>query len=231
MPEWFEGLGFDNNPFSRVPVKIGNEEELNEIFYSILAGNMVFVEGPAESGKTSLLREAVRRFGGRKKIIYVNCKNLRKELNVERLLKDRYGFLGRIFNLKPKNMILLLDEVEHLTERNCERIKYYYDQNYLRAVVFTSRNIEQAGFNRSILHRINKVIRVQPLSDYEAVKAVRDVIGNRLLSDRAIKRVYASSEKNVGKLMKNCERILMNMAREAKKEISEEEIDKVLVAQ
>ncbi len=228
MLEWYEELGMDVNPFENNMLTIGHEEVLKEVFYTIFAGNMLFIEGSAGSGKTNLLRGAVRKFGGRKKVIYVNCKKINNGLNIERVLKSRYSWLGRLFNIKPKNMILLLDEVEHLSEKNSERIKYYFDLNFLRAVIFTGKDFKKAGLNKSIKQRIAKVIKLKPLTDYEAVKAIKSMIGDDLLNDRAIKKIYKHSEKNIGLLVDNTKAVLKKMATEKKQKLSEEELNKIL---
>ncbi|MBU4241845.1 MAG: ATP-binding protein [Nanoarchaeota archaeon] len=228
MIEWYEELGMDVDPFEKNILTIGNEEVLKEVFYSIFAGNMLFIEGCSGSGKTNLLRGAVKKFGGRKKVIYVNCKNVNNGLNIERVLKNGNGFLGRLFNTKPKNMILLLDEVQHLSEKNSERIKYYFDSNYLRSVIFTAKSFDKTGLNKIIMQRISKVIKLKPLTDYEAVKVLRSMVGDDLLSDRAIKKIYKHSDKNIGVLIDNSKMILKEMASQKKQKITDEELEKIL---
>ncbi|RME54540.1 AAA family ATPase [Candidatus Woesearchaeota archaeon] len=225
--EWYEELDFDENPFKKETKTVGYDDLLDDMMYGIVSGHMMFIEGAPGSGKTKLLKEAIRRFGGHGKVIYVNCKKLHKELNVERLLKDRYGwFATKVLNKKPKNMILLLDEVEHLSQKNCERIKYYYDQNYLRAVVFAGTDFELAGLNESIQQRIHKKLIVKELSDYEAVQVVREKIGEDLLSDRVIKYIYNVSNKNNKKFLENCETVCKVAAKN--KDLKEEDVDKIL---
>ena len=225
--EWYEELDFDENPFTKDAKIVGYEELLDDMFYNIVAGNMLFIEGEAGTGKTKLLKEAIRRFGGHGKVIYVNCKKLHKELNVERLLKDRYGwFTTKLLNKKPKNMILLLDEVEHLSKKNCERIKYYYDQNFLRSVIFASNDYDVADLNESIKQRIHKKLSIKNLSDYEAVQMVRERIGNDMLPDRIVKHIYKNSNKNNKRFLKNCEKVCMTAGKG--KDLKESDVDKIL---
>lgn len=225
--EWYEELDFDDNPFKKEGKTVGYDDLLEDVFYSIIAGNMLFIEGESGTGKTKLLKEAVNRFGGHGKVIYVNCKQLHKELNVERLLKDKYGwFSTRLLNKKPKNMILLLDEVEHLSKRNCERIKYYFDQNYLRSVIFASHDFDVVDLNESIKQRIHKKLTVKNLSDYEAVQMVKEKIGEEVLSDRIIKHVYKLSNKNNKRFLENSE-IVCKIASQ-NKDLKEEDVEKIL---
>ncbi len=205
--EWYEELDYDENPLNIETKTVGNEGIIDEIFYSILAGNMIFLEGEEGMGKTKILHEIIKKFGGRRKIIYVNCRNLQAGLNIEKLLVNRNGILGKIFKKKPKNMILLLDEIEFLSKTNRERIKYYFDQNYLRSVIFSSRNYSDVEIGDSIKERISKVINLEPLSDYEAVQLVHSKIGTNLLSERLIKEVYKLSRRNPQKFLENCNKV------------------------
>jgi predicted AAA+ superfamily ATPase len=224
--EWYEELDFDENPFVRPTKTIGYEDVLDEAFYAIMAGNMLFVQGTEGSGKTQILKEIIKKFGGRRKIIYVNCKELEKDLNIEELMKKSRGMFAKMFNDKPKNMILLLDEIEHLSPKNCERIKYYYDQNFLRSVVFSSRDSSTVGFHESIKQRLNKVLTLKPLSDYEAVQLVREKIGYDLLSDRIIKEVYRHSGRNNKSFLKNCEKVCTKAVN--KSDLKEDDVQKIL---
>lgn len=229
MVEWYEELEFDNNPFNSETKLVGFEDVVSELNYAVMSGNMIFIEGSNGAGKTKLLKEAIRRFGGHGKVIYVNGRELHTELNVERLLKDRYGVMGRIFNVKPKGMILLLDDVEHISKRNCERIKYYFDQNYLRCVIFASKNYSESGLNDSIRQRITKVVNLRELTNYEAVQLVRAKLGKDLLNDRAIKEVYKLSNKNPKVFLENCEKVCKIAAKN--KELTEEDVKIILQGQ
>jgi len=223
---WYESLDYDENPLSIETRTVGFENILDEVFYAIMAGNMVFIEGPNGSGKTKILKEAIRKFGGRGKVVYVNCKKLNKELNIELLLKNKYGLLGRLLNKKPRNMVVLLDEVEHLSPENCERIKYFFDQNYIRSVIFASTDFKKAGFTESLAQRVSKVLKVEPLSDYEAVQLVRDKIGDELLSDRVIKEIYHLSNKNIAQFLENCDKVCSQAV--TKKDLTEADVRNIL---
>lgn len=227
MSEWYSKIGFDGDPFSKDSGFAGHDELINEVFYTVYSGNILFIEGESGSGKTKILHEVIKRFGGRKKIIYMNCRHFRG-LNVEDVLKKRYGFFSRLLGRKPENMILLLDEVEELSHKNCERLKYYFDQGYIASVIFTAKKFPSEGMSASLVQRISKVLRISPLSDYEAVSIIRDKIGDRFLSDRVIKSIYSLSGRNTGKLIQNCKTVMVEMAEKKKQEISEEEIPRIL---
>ena len=225
--EWYEELDFDENPLSLETKYIGNELLLDEVFYSIVSGNILIIEGPKGVGKTRTLKEVIKKFGGQGRVAYINCRNLDKELNVEEIIKKKNGFISRNLKENPKNMILLLDDVEHLSQKNMERIKYYYDRNFLKAVIISSRNALDLDLNESIKQRIRKVIKLKSLSDYEAVQVVRDKLGEELLNDRIIKETYKHSERNMKKFLSNCE--LVCKAYIANKELKEEDVENIIV--
>ncbi|MBT3985587.1 ATP-binding protein [archaeon] len=220
--EWYEELDFDENPFGIDSKYVGNEDLLDEVFYSIMSGNIIVIQGEEGSGKTRVMKEIVRKFGGKGKIAYVNGKNLDKELNVETLINKKKGW----FRKNPKNIILLLDDVEHISEKNMERIKYYFDQNYVRTVMLGTSKPEELKLSPSLKQRVWKKLEVGKLSDYEAVQVVRERLGNEMLTDRVIKAVYKESDKNMKKFMENCE--IICKAYIDNKDIKEDEVKNIL---
>ena len=85
--EWFEHFDFDEDPFSTDPREnhdalVKMEDLMEEVFYRINSGSILVDEGPDGHGKTTLLMAAARKFGGRKKVAYVDCRILDKKLNV-----------------------------------------------------------------------------------------------------------------------------------------------------
>jgi predicted ATP-dependent serine protease len=224
--EWYEELDFDENPFTTQTRYVGNENVLDEVFYSIVSGNILVLQGEIGAGKTRILHEVIRKFGGQGRVAYINCQQIDKKLNVERVIKNKNGVLGKLFKVEPKNMILLLDDVEFLSEKNMERIKYYFDRNHIRSIIFATDNMSKLNLNESIQQRIRKIITLTTLSDYEAVQVVRDKIGEEILNDRVIKETYHQSGKNMRKFLDNCE--LVCQAYLGNKELKEGDIETIL---
>lgn len=225
MTNWYEELDYDENPFSIEGSTFGFENLISELDYAVHAGNIVILEGEEGTGKTKLLKEIIRKYSGFRRVAYVDCATLDKEPNIELLLKKRNGLFGRMFNVKPKNMILLLDNVDRLSEKNCERIKYYYDQNYIKSLVFSSKTGLALKCSDSVKQRINKTLKMKPLSDYEAVQLVREKVGD-LLSDHLVKEVYALSGRNIKKFLQNCEKVSAVALKQ--KQISTEELQNII---
>ncbi len=223
--EWYEELDFDENPLKNETKFVGNEEALKEAYYSIISGNILVIESGEGSGKTKILKEVIRKFGGHGRVAYVCAKALDRELNIEQILIKKNGLLGMLFKKDPKNMILLLDDVEYLNAKNLERIKYYFDSNHLRAVIITTKSFEKLHLSESMKQRIRKVITLHSVSEFEAVQIFRDKMGETILSDRIIKVVYQLSNKNIQKFLNNCEQVCK--AYVANKNLTEDDVRKL----
>lgn len=224
--EWYEELNFEQNPFTDTEdTKLtGYEDTIQEIFYRISAGDMLFIEGKEGSGKTALLRRIIARFRGRGKIIYLDGKKLDKNMNLGDTLKKSVGFWGRLRGKEPRNMILLMDDVDEITRKNSERIKYYYDQNQIRAAIFTGTNYKTVGFTESLKERISKTIKLKELTEDEAVEVVKARLNNSsVLPEEIIREIYKRANKNMKTLMMNCSKVLDFAIREKKQKAATKE--------
>jgi predicted AAA+ superfamily ATPase len=226
MMEWYENLGFSNNPFSIDPRKnhdklVNMDDAVEEMYYRIDSGSMLVIEAMPGCGKTSLLMMAAKKFGGRKNVVYVDCIALEKKLNITHVLQEKYGVLGRILEKTPKNMILLLDNVEELSKQNTERLKYYFDQNYIKSIIFTTNSYKRSKFSDSLRDRIGKrLIKLKQLSPEEAVEAVRKRIGDsEVLNDTLIKKIFKTSGHSVKFLLENCEAVSQSAVKKNRKRV------------
>ena len=213
--EWYEELDFDENPFSTNPKKfannlVGMETILEDVFYRVAAGSMAFIEGKKGTGKSSILWNIIKKYRGRGKIIYFDCAQLDRELNIEKLMVNKHGFVrGRILKKKPKGMILLLDNVDELSEKNSERVKYFFDQGYILSVIFAGDSYDKAKFSKSLRERIGKrIIRTKLLEPYQAISLVRRRISELdIISDEIIESIFKSSGKDPLKFLQNLDSI------------------------
>ncbi|MBR9691083.1 hypothetical protein GOV08_05360 [Candidatus Woesearchaeota archaeon] len=210
---WYEKHGYDKNPFELNPLKdekrtlFDRENEAKEVVYRILSQNMLFIEGKKGLGKSALLKHAIDRFKGKGKVIYVDSNAVHKKLNIENLLlgAKKVSPTRKKF---PKNMILLLDNVNQLSMLNNERIKYYFDQNYLRSVIFTGVSYNSVEFSDSVRSRIGKrIIKINPISPSAAVEMVMERLGeknNDLLSEELTKEIFNRSKGDLKKFLLDC---------------------------
>ncbi|MFA5887525.1 MAG: AAA family ATPase [Candidatus Nanoarchaeia archaeon] len=207
---WYKKMGFAENPFSIKPAiysdsVYGYPNVIAEVAKSIAAGKVVFVRGNYGNGKSTMLKHLLKKFGGQGKLAYFSCNRLEDRLDVKRILNGRYGFFGKVFDLKPKNMILLLDEAQHLAKEDFNAIMHYFDSGNLKSVVFVAKE----PITESMPERLQRAVSVHNLdavSSSDAVAIVRKRIGHLgILSDDIIKDVFKKSGFNVRVMLKNCE--------------------------
>lgn len=216
--EWFEELGFETNPFQEETRMIGNESLLEEIEYHIQAGNIVLIKGTEGSGKTRILNELNNKFAN---AIMLNCSSL--NFDIESSLIKTTGFFARLFKKSIKNKIVLLDNVEKLSKQDFELLKYMYETNKIRSIVFSSTSMPTA-MPDNVKHTIIKTIQIEPISDYNAVQLFRDKIGYDFLEDATIREIWKCSNRNLKKFIENSERI----SKLKRKDIKPAEVAKLL---
>lgn len=207
---WYNKLGFAENPFSIKPAiysdsVYGYPNIIAEVAKSISSGKIIFVRGNYGNGKSTMLKHILKRFGGQGKLAYFSCNRLEDRLDIKRILNGRYGFFGKVFDIKPKNMILLLDEAQHLAKEDFNAIMHYFDSGNLKSVLFVAKE----PITESMPERLQRAVSVHvldSLSSADAVAVVRKRIGHiGILSDDIIKDVFKKSGYNVRVMLKNCE--------------------------
>ena len=223
---WYEKLGYDENPFSTDPKEhhdklVDMDEKVDEIFYRVDAGSMLVLEGSDGNGKTTLLMAAAQKFGGRKNVAYVDCKVIDKELNITYVLQEKYGMMGRLLKKTPKNMIVLLDNVNELSKKNTERLKYYFDQNYIKSIIFATTSYRGAKFSESLRDRIgNRVSKLPELNEDRAIEIVKRRIGDsELFNEELIKKIFKISGNSTKELLENCSKAAQAAAKKNRKRV------------
>lgn len=230
---WYTEVGFSTNPFSIKPAPFDYKiigYDLKEIFEKIAKGEVLFIEGRYGYGKTTMLKSIINEFGGSRDIAYYSCNRPDNEINVEGLLHGKYGTLGKLFNLMPQGMILLLDEVEKMPKQDQEDLLKFKTQGNIKSIVFFGSSFEAANFDVDLKkHMVNNVVQLTKLTPEEAVEMVRERIGNiKLLSDSVIKQVFKHSGQNPRLMLENLEDICRYAVDNNDDEASEEHIKEVL---
>ncbi len=204
--KWYEHHGYAEDPFSTkkgafIDHSVNLSEPAEELAYHIEAGNMALIEGANGTGKTALLFSTVEKFKGERKIIYFDCGN--DTVDIKSLMQNRYGVLGKLLNITPKGMVMLLDNFEKLDSKDVERVKYYFDNNYIRSVVFTG---SASSLPENIRERIGgNIIRLKSLSAKDAVQLAKNRLGSLdFLPEKIIRKIYKSSGKDVKKFLEQC---------------------------
>ncbi len=203
---WYENHGYVEDPFSTkkgafIEHSVNLSEPAEELTYHIEAGNMVLVEGAEGTGKTALLFTAIERFKGEKKIIYFDCS--KDTVDVKSIMQKKYGVLGKLLNITPKGMVMMLDNFTKLDRKDVERVKHYFDNNYIRSVIFTG---SASSLPENVRDRIgNNVIKLKLLSANDAVQLVKNRLGSLdFLPEKTIKKIHKKAGKDVKNFLEQC---------------------------
>ena len=226
---WFRELGFNNNPFSIKPAAfhdqvVGFEKVVDEISYGVLNNKVVVVEGDYGNGKSSILKRLLNDFGGKKQVIYYSCNRMDSRLNVKGLLNGRYGVVGRLFDLKPKDMILLLDEAQELIGKDYERLYSYYQEGYIKSVVLVGKGVKKDQIVQGFKSHVEEVTFGKTNEDV-AVQIVKKRVGDLpLLPDVIVRKIYQRSNNNIRIMLKTCEEVCKKAVESGRKRITEDSL-------
>lgn len=222
--EWFEGFGFDENPFSTDPAfsarsSAGLEKPLGELEYCVSSGSIVFVEGAEGSGKSVLLQKLAGKLGRRAAVV-----DAAGDADIRAIIKSKTPLLGRLLGNSPRNLVLLVDNAAGLSPRSLELLKYYYDNNHFGAVVLAGTALKSSGLSPSVIDRIgNRVVKIPALAEEDALLMVRNRLGNSgLFSEEVVRKIYKSSGKNARKFLQLCERACKKAAAAKSSTVGEE---------
>tara|TARA_B100000315_G_C14406678_1_gene509051 strand:- start:140 stop:904 length:765 start_codon:yes stop_codon:yes gene_type:complete len=172
------------------------------------------------------MKNLISKFKGKGKVIYFSCNRIDTDLNMEELLKGKYGFWGRLFGLVPSDMIVLLDEAQQLTSVNTERIKYFFDQGNIKSAVFTGTDYEKADLHESIKQRIGEdgLFKINELSEDEVVTLIRNRIGNnKIVSDEIIQKLWKET-KNPRRMLQKLDKVFRYAVENMESEVKESQL-------
>jgi len=234
---WYKELGFHSNPFSIKPAAFhnelfGNATVINKVIKKLEKRGIVFVYGDFGTGKTTVMKRIIGEFGGEafgvKKIIYYNCNQSERPIDYDKLLVGAGGFFGRLFGIRKKGMMILLDEMQDMSVLDLERLKEYYDDEFFRSVVFVGKSDDVAmseeleaeiGENRFALGNMRKS---------DAVLMIRKRIGDLgFLGDDMIVKIFKKDE-NSRSFLKNCEDVVRVAFESGADSVSDVHIERVL---
>jgi predicted AAA+ superfamily ATPase len=230
---WFEELKYSQNPFSIKPQAksqlYGRDEIINQVLEAVRDNQIVVVEGEYGSGKTTLLNKLVSRFGGLRKVVYLSCNRLTDSLDINRLLYNRFGPVTRILRIKSKQMILLLDEAQYLSEYDIKNLRQYHQDGYLRSVVFVTHDKSELNLSSPVSMAVkNTTYTLKSLSHDDVILLVRSRVGDHpLLSDDVVLKIY-ERDNSIRPFLKNCETFMRHMVAQKRKVAKAADVDKIL---
>jgi vacuolar-type H+-ATPase catalytic subunit A/Vma1 len=209
-PLWYVDHGYRHNPFSIKPAiihdkLIGQVQTLEEVNMIVKKGGVCLIEGAFGVGKTTFLKSVIRRFAGKRKVLYFSCNRLLGRLNLDKLLHERFGVVGKLLKIKSKNMILLLDEAENLAAADFAAVEKYHKKGYFRSVVFVPYDRKHIRASKRLMRNI-PVFPLGSLTKEEAVDLIRSRIGDlSIISDNIIGQIYDITPCSSRMFLKNCE--------------------------
>lgn len=230
---WYEELKYKQNPFSIKPQNsatiVGRNTVVEQVLSAISQNQFIVVEGDYGVGKTTMLKRIISKFGGVRKVIYFSCNRLTDSLDIDRLLLNRFGAVTRVLRIKSKQMILLLDEAQSLSEQDIKDLRQYHLEGYLRAVVLVTHDKRELKLPNSVAMVLrNTTFKLTELSVEDAISLVRERIGDHpLLSDEVISTIYARDNR-VRAFLKNCDLFMRYMVTQKRKVAKASDVDKIL---
>ncbi len=209
---WYKNLGFKENPLTIKPGALTDEivaYDLEEIYDNVEAGNVQFIEGPYGMGKSTILKNIINEFGNDKRIVYYSANRSGAKVNFSKILNEKRSLMGKMLNMRPKEIVLLVDESEYLAAEDFDELKVLYEKNVLKSIVFVGSIFDELKINDYFTDLVkDDIITLVELDEAEAVSLIRSRIGSiEFISDDVIKMVYEKSEKNPRILLKNTEEV------------------------
>jgi len=226
---WYESLSYKENPFSSKPTQRyvikGNLVSKKTIFSAVEESHIGLIYGKYGAGKTTLLKQIIKKFGGQKKVVYFSCNRLNRSLDIDKLLYERFGLITKILRIKSKQMILLLDEAQHLSEDDFATLRNYYDKKYLKSIVLVSH--DKMSVPDSFCSDLVEVEIVSP-DVKNAISIIRQRIGDHpLFSDEVIAAIY-EYDSRMRAFLKNCDTFIRRMIEKKRKTARVSDVKRVL---
>lgn len=233
---WYEILGYAYNPFTIKPgffddEVIGYDGEVDKLVKHLDDHKMFFLQGDFGQGKTTVLKYLINEFAGRNKVIYISRNRSDRAFDYAQLLRGASKGLNRLFGVKAKNTILIVDETAKINDRDCEQIERFFKSGHIKSVLFIDKSLEHSRLNASIRKLIGKnILTLKTLSPKEAVELARSRLdGNeKLISDDLIKKVYDKSDKNSRQFLLNMEDVCRHAIQNGRKSVKADDVKAVL---
>ncbi|MFT4311943.1 MAG: AAA family ATPase [Candidatus Woesearchaeota archaeon] len=226
---WYQELGFKENPFTIKPTHphayVGNQKTIEQITKSLTQGKICVVHGKYGAGKTTFLKTIISQFEGKRRVIYFSCNRLLQSLDIDKLLYERY-LVTKWLKIRSKNMILLLDEANHLSEQDIQALYEYKKNGYLKSILFVTHHLDRLAIPKTM----NRAVKQNTFAFDNSktyTEIVRDRIGNHpLLPDPVIKAIYAKSS-SMRHFLQNCDVFMRTMIAQKRKTAKIKDVSRI----
>ena len=202
-------------------------DEAKDLLYWVESESMVLIKGPVKSGKTRLALEVIENFKGEGRVIYIDLDTYNKEVDVGHLLIGNQSLFRRFFNKMPEDMILIVDNAQDLGTDFYRRLQYFFDQGYLKSVIFIEKAGSTLDLPESIKSRIgHKIIDLMPLNKSQCF-SIAEARFNEFLNKDQLEKVWLRSNGLIS-FFENCQKIADKFLDENRKRLDDKFIEKVL---
>ena len=229
---WYQELGFFNNPFSIKPAAFHNElmglnQIIKEINNKVAGSNIIFISGGYGTGKTTVLKKIINEFKGKKRVIYYNYNQSERSIDYDELLTN-VSWWRKLFGIRKKNMIILLDEAQDMNKKDIEQVKKYHEEGFFKSVILVSKKEDMKLTKELEEIIVENKFELGNIDKTDAVKMMRRRIGKlKFISDKNIIKIF-NKNTNPRVFLRNCEDVCRYAFENDSKEATEEHIKKVL---
>jgi predicted AAA+ superfamily ATPase len=226
---WFEEFGFRENPFTIRPgdnlnLHVGQEEIIKEVNKLIPKKNIIHLYGRYGSGKTSILQGIIQKFAGKKKVVYYNCNENMDRIHLKKLVAGAGTKLQRLFGRSPKNLLMLVDESQHVGVKDLHNIFQFFEKDVFISVVFASPNKDFPSFPAEYKKQL-KSYALKPLSAKEAKKILKKRLGKVNLIPEAIVPDILRLDGKPRQFLMNCEDLMRIAVEDGRKKAEKKDIE------
>jgi replication-associated recombination protein RarA len=222
---WYEELGFKENPLTIRPkdnliVHVGQEEIIKEMNKIIPKKAMIHLYGKYGTGKTTILQGIIRKYAGKRKVIYYNCNETQEMINIRKLVSGAGTTLQKLFGKKPKDLIILLDEAQHIGIKDIDSIIKYYNDGVFKAVIFASPDKKDIKIKKVKMNYFSLL----PLKSEQAEKLIKKRLGNFKLIPSILVKDILKLDNRQRQFLMNCEELAQIAVSDGRKQINKDDI-------
>lgn len=211
---WYKKLGYVENPFSIKPAffndeVVGYDAEVDSLIKKLAKGEVCFLEAEFGKGKSTIIKYVINEFVNHNKIIHISRNKSDRALDYENLLKEANTSFGKVFGLKAKNVILIVDEVGKINQKDCEQIEKFMKSKNIFSVLFADVSFAKTNLTDSLKKKIDKnLIKLKDLIPNDAVEIVKSRISTEgIISDDLIISIFEKSKRNTRSFLINLEKV------------------------
>jgi hypothetical protein len=210
MVEWFERYEWSTSPFeiNHVPNTISGFDDIRKSLLSyIKSGDFCLLQGELGSGKTLILKwiEEIGSLG----YIYIYFSPLgSSDIDLEKLIKEKEGFLGRI-SLKKKRFVLLIDDSYALSQKSCETVKGGFDNKLISSVLIAADSSKVSDLNETLLGEVGeRMVSMRPMTSEEAMGMILNrVMHKNPFEKNSLELVFKGADYLPKRILELCEEI------------------------